>query len=78
VEQKGMNKAAPSWGADVDTLGNPHTCKVGRFDTVMGEMDDQTYLCWTISPQHSCVMEYIVGTMTEKEIFRMAESVSLT
>ena len=43
----------------------------------MGEYEGKKYLCWTISPKYSCVLEYIGGTITEEDIFRIAESVEV-
>lgn len=45
------------------------------MDGLWGELEDRTYLCWTISPKHSCVIEYSTGAVAEKDILRMAESV---
>ena len=74
-ELNGLNKAAISLVVDVDSLENCRDYEVGGQDAVMGELDGQTYLCWTISPKYSCVMEYTAGTVTEEDVFRMAESV---
>lgn len=36
----------------------------------------EAYLCWTISPTYSCVLEYTAGSISEADIFHMAESVA--
>lgn len=76
-ELNGLNKAAISLVVDVDSLENCRDYEVGGQDAVMGELDGQTYLCWTISPKYSCVISYTPGTVAEESIFRMAESVEL-
>lgn len=74
-ELEGLNKAALDMVVDIDNLENRSDCKVGSWDGVQGELDNLTYLCWTVSPKYSCVMEYTAGTVTEEDVFRMAESV---
>ena len=71
----GLNKTAISLVVDVDSLENCRECEVDGLDAVMGELDGQPYLCWTISPKYSCVIAYTPGTIAEKDILRMAESV---
>ena len=71
----GLNKAAISLVVDVDTLENCRDYEVGGQNAVMGELDGQTYLCWTISPKYSCVIAYTTETVAEEDIIRMAESV---
>ena len=74
-ELNGLNKAGISLVVDVDSLKNCRYYKVGDQDAVMGELDGQTYLCWTISPKYSCVISYTHGTVAERDIFQIAESV---
>jgi len=50
-------------------------CMVGSWPAVLYHQDDRTYLCWTISPEYSCVIEYDAEAVAEAEVFRMAESV---
>jgi len=74
-ELEGLNKAALDMVVDIDNLENRSDCKVSSWDGVQGELEGLTYLCWTVSPKYSCVMEYTAGTVTEEDVFRMAESV---
>lgn len=74
-ELEGLNKAALDMVVDIDNLEKRSDCKVGSWDGVQGELEGLTYLCWTVSPKYSCVMEYTAGTVTEEDVFRMAESV---
>ena len=46
------------------------------LDAVIGDLEGQTYPYWTISPTYSCALEYTAGSLSEVDIFRMAESVS--
>ena len=76
-EIEGLNKTALDMVVDIDTLENRSDCKVGSWDGVQGELDGLTYLCWTVSPKYSCVLEYTAGTVAEEDIFRMAKSVAV-
>lgn len=75
TELTGLNKTALDQVVDIDALEDRRDCEVNGQAAVMGELDGQTYLCWTISPKYSCVIEYTAGTVAEEDIFRMAESV---
>ena len=75
-EITGVNKTALSMVVDMDSLENTRDCRVGNLDAVMGEKDGFHYLCWTYSPKYSCVFKYVEGSVSEKDLFRMAESVS--
>lgn len=75
TELTGLNKTALDQVVDIDALEDRRDCEVNGNAAVMGELDGQTYLCWTISPKYSCVIAYTAGTVAEEDIFRMAESV---
>ena len=51
---------------------------INEYDAFQCEIDDRSYLCWTISPEISCVIEYSADVNDEADILRMAESVSPT
>lgn len=76
TEYSGLHKTALDQVVDIDKLENRRDCDVNRLEAVMGELDGQTYLCWTVSPKYSCVIEYVPGTIDEADVFQMAESVS--
>lgn len=40
-------------------------------------MGERSYLCWTISPEISCVIEYRADVNDNADILRMAESIQL-
>ena len=74
-EYTGMNTDAISMVIDFAQIKNRRECKVDKYDAFQCEIDDRTYLCWTISPKFSCVIEYSTAAVEEADIFRMAESV---
>ena len=74
-EYFGLNQSALEQVVDVDSLENCRDCEVNGLDAVIGELEGQTYLCWTISPTYSCGLEYTAGSISEADIFQMAESV---
>ena len=78
TELFGLNQPALEQVVDIKTLENRRDCEVNDKEAVIGDLDGQTYLCWTILPTYSCVLEYTAGNLSEADIFRMAESVSHT
>ena len=46
-----------------------------EYDAFQCEMGERSYLCWTISPEISCIIEYSTDTVAETDIFQMASSV---
>ena len=78
------NESDDDTGLDVNAIGmvidpelieNKRKCKVNGYDAFLCELGDRSYLCWTLSPEFSCVIEYSKGSVDEVDIFRMAESV---
>lgn len=76
-EYTGLNTDAMGMVIDFAQIKNRQECKVNEYDAFQCEIDDRTYLCWTISPEISCVIEYSAESITEADIFRMAESVRM-
>ena len=62
---------------DFAQIKNRRECKVNAYDAFQCEMGKCSYLCWTISPEISCVIEYNADVNDEADIFKMAESVQL-
>lgn len=60
---------------DVDQMEERKACMVGQWPALICGKDGRSYLCWTISPEYSCVIEYDAEVVAEEDIFRMAESV---
>lgn len=50
-------------------------CKVGNYPAMIYESAEHSYLCWTISDEISCVIEYDESDVPEEEIFKVAKSV---
>ena len=76
-EYTGLNTDAIGMVIDFAQIKNRRECKVNAYDAFQCEISDRAYLCWTISPEISCVMEYSADAIDEADIFRMAESVLL-
>ena len=77
-EYTGLDMNAIGLVIDVSQIENKRDCTVNEYDAFQCEIGDRTYLCWTLSPEISCVIEYSAGSTNEENIFRMAESVPLT
>ena len=71
----GLDMNAISLAVDTEQIENKRECKVNGYDAFQCELGDRSYLCWTLSPEFSCVIEYSKGSIDEADIFRMAESV---
>ena len=75
AESFGLNKIALKQVVDMDALEKRRDCEVNGLGAIMGELNGQAYLCRTISPTYSCVLEYSAESVSEADILRMAESV---
>ena len=75
-EYAGLNMDAIGLVFDISQIENKRECRVNEYDAFQCEIGDRTYLCWTITPKTSCVIEYDAATIDEVNIFRMAESVT--
>ena len=73
----GLNTNSIGMVIDFAKIENKRFCKVNEYDAFQCEMGERSYLCWTISPEISCVIEYSADINNETDIFRMAESVQL-
>ena len=76
-EHTRLNTDAIGMVIDLAQIKNRRDCKVNEYDAFQCEKGDRSYLCWTISPEISCVIEYSADSITEANIFRMAESVQM-
>ena len=72
-----LNTDAIGMVIDFAQIQNRQDCKINEYDAFRCEMGERSYLCWTISPEISCVIEYNAVVNEEADIFRMAESVSV-
>ena len=73
----GLNTDAIGMVIDFAQIRNRRDCKVYEYDAFQCEMGERSYLCWTISPEISCVIEYSADVNDEADILRMAESVKV-
>lgn len=76
-ENTRMNTDAIGMVIDFAEIENKRHCKVNGHDAFLCKVEERSYLCWTISPEISCVIEYSADINDEADIFRMAESVQL-
>ena len=76
-EYTGLNTDAIGMVIDFAKIQNRCDCKVNEYDAFQCEKGDRSYLCWTISPEISCIIEYDADSITDADIFRMAESVQM-
>jgi len=76
-EYAGLNMDAIGMVIDISQIENKRECTVNEYDAFQCEIADRTYLCWTLSSEISCVIEYDADAIKEENILRMAESVSL-
>ena len=74
-ENTGINTDAIGMVIDFAQIKNRRECKVNAYEAFQCEMGEHSYLCWTISPEISCVIEYSADVNDEADIFQMAESV---
>ena len=74
-DHTGLDINAIGMVIDPELIGNKRECMVNKYDAFLCELGDRSYLCWTLSPELSCVIEYSKGSIDEASILRMAESV---
>ncbi len=77
-DDTGLDITAISMVIDPELIGNKRECRVNEYDAFLCELGDRSYLCWTLSPELSCVIEYSAEAISEESIFRMAESVPVS
>ena len=71
----GLNTNAISAVIDPDTVESCRECTVSDLPAMLYQRAGRAYLCWTIMPELSCVLEYDPAVVCEEDIFRMAESI---
>ena len=74
-EQTGLNTEAISAVISPIETESCRECTVSGLPAAIYQKDGQAYLCWTIVPELSCVIEYDPTVESEEDILRMAESV---
>ena len=76
-DDSGLDMNAIGMVVDPELIENKRDCKVNEYDAFLCELGDRSYLCWTRSPEISCIIEYSLDAISEENILRMAESVLL-
>ena len=74
-DNTGLDMNAIGLVVDPEMIENKRECRVNEYDAFLCELGGRSYLCWTLSPELSCVIEYSPEAISEECIFRMAESV---
>ena len=74
-DDTGLDMNAIGMVIDPELIGNKRECKVNEYDACLCALGNRSYLCWTLSPELSCVIEYSAEVISDESIFRMAESV---
>ena len=74
-EDRKLDRQTLSAVIDWEKVEEERESRVGEWPAVLCREKDRTYLCWTISQEYSCVIEYDATAVSEEDIFRMAESV---
>ena len=75
TEQIGLNTDAISAVISPDEVESCRDCTVSGLPAAIYQKDSRAYLCWTIIPELSCVIEYDPTVESEEDMLRMAESV---
>lgn len=75
TEQTGLNTEAISAVIAPDAAESCRECTVSGLPSAIYQKDGRAYLCWTIVPELTCVIEYDPTVESEENILRMAESV---
>jgi len=74
-EYTGLDMNAIGMVIDVTQIESRRECMVNEYDAFLYEIGERSYLCWTLTPEITCVIEYSANTVNESDIFRMAESI---
>ena len=77
-DDTGLDMNAIGLVIDADQIQKKQECKVNEYYAFQCEIADRTHLCWTLSSEISCVIEYDADVISEENILRMAEGVSLS
>lgn len=75
TEQTGLNTDAISAVISPDEAESCRVCTVSGLPAAIYQLKGRAYLCWTITPELSCIIEYDPAVESEEDMLRMAESV---
>ena len=77
-DDTGFDMNAIGMVIDADQIETRRKCMVNEYNAFLCELGDRFYLCWTLSPELSCVIKYSAEAISEESIFRMSESVPVS
>lgn len=75
IENISLNTTAIGHVIDLASLENINKFTINYQEAIEGTLKDHTYLCWTISPEISCVIEYNSADVSRDDILKMAASI---
>ena len=75
AKQTGLNTDAIAAVISPDETESSRECTVSGLPAAIYQKDGRAYLCWTIIPELSCVIEYDPAVESEEDMLHMAESV---
>lgn len=75
TKQTGLNTEAIAAVISPDEAESCRECTVSGLPAAIYQKNGRAYLCWTIMPELSCVIEYDPAVESEEDMLRMAESV---
>lgn len=70
----GLNTDALNVLFPVDMMDSCEEMMIQDWHGVLYKKDDTAFLCWTVDPEVSYVLEYTPSKMLDSEIIKMAES----
>ena len=74
-QQSGLNTEAISAVISPNEAEKYRECTVSGLPAAIYQKDGRAYLCWTIIPELSCVIEYDPAVESKEDMLHMAESV---
>ena len=75
VDENGIDSNVIGQLVDMDRVESTQKMKVNEYDACLYVIEDQTYLCWTASPEYSFVIQFNPDLLSESNVIKMAESV---
>ena len=76
TKQIGLNTEAISAVIALDKAESCRECTVSGLPAAIYQKDGRAFLCWTMMPELSFVINYDPAEESEEDMFRMAESVA--
>ena len=70
----GLNTDALNVLFQVDMMDSCEEMMIQDWHGALYKKDDTAFLCWTVDPEVSYVLEYNPQTIADEEIIKMAES----